>query len=121
LRGDAYLSLVQIEAIGIHDLGPYGNKVVHGLFFVVILGTDYGIRPKNRVRTEYEIHSCYGLLDLIRLAITDFIQVVTWNIRGQYTYLRLLINGAFDRYTLSVEPIVNHDLNKMFSRVSIEI
>ena len=43
LRGECPVGLVQIEAIGIHDLGPGRNKVIHELLLAVILGIDFCI------------------------------------------------------------------------------
>lgn len=42
----------QVKAVGIHHLDPGGNKVIHELFFVVILSIDLGVRSKNRVRSK---------------------------------------------------------------------
>lgn len=39
----------QIEAVGVHDLGPGRYEIAHELFRVVILCVDFRVRPQDRV------------------------------------------------------------------------
>jgi hypothetical protein len=45
----------EVEAIGVHDLVPGGDEVVHEPPFAVVLGVDRGVRAQNRVRAEHEV------------------------------------------------------------------
>jgi hypothetical protein len=68
--------LNEVEAIGVHDLGPGGDEVVDELLLIVVLRIDLGIGAQDRVRAEHQIHACRRPLDLAGLAVADLVEVV---------------------------------------------
>lgn len=67
-----------VEAIGVHDFAPSSHEVVDEFLLVIILGVDFGVSAKNRVRTEDEIDACGHPFDVTGLAIADFVEVATY-------------------------------------------
>ena len=67
-----------VEAIGVHDFAPSSHEVVDEFLLVIILGVDFGVSAKNRVRTEDEIDAGGHPLDVTRLAIAYFVEVASY-------------------------------------------
>ena len=63
-RPDWLVLVRQIEAIGVHHLGPGRNEVADKLLGVVVLCIDLGEAAQDRVRAEYQIGAGGGEADL---------------------------------------------------------
>src|SRR6185437_15802412 len=59
----------EVVAIGIHDLGPGGNKVFHELLLRSRTGIDLCESTQLRVRTEDQIDPCSGPLERVGFAV----------------------------------------------------
>jgi hypothetical protein len=70
--------LAEIEAIGVHDLGPGGDEVVDELLLVVVLGVDLGIGAQDGVGAEHQVDAGRRPLDLAGLAVADLVGCRRW-------------------------------------------
>src|ERR1700749_4734486 len=63
----------EIEAVGVHHLGPRRHEVLHELLFRIRHAIDFRERTKLRVRAEDQVDAGGGPLDRVGLAIAALI------------------------------------------------
>jgi len=68
---------VEIEAIGVHHLGPRGHEVLNELLLGVCACIDFRERAELRVRSEDQVYTRPDPPGRIRLAIPSFAHIFT--------------------------------------------
>src|SRR5690606_23928622 len=61
----------EVEAVGVHHLGPRRHEVAHELVLRIRGPIDLRKRAKLRVRAEDQVHARAGPLEITRLAIVS--------------------------------------------------
>ena len=72
----AGVRLEEVEAVGVHDLGPGGDEVLHELLLGIAGAVGFGQRPQLRVRTENQIRAGASPFHGAGLAILAFEEIV---------------------------------------------
>src|SRR5262249_19626802 len=67
----------EIEAIGVHHLGPGRHEILHERLFRVRTRIDFGEGAKLRVRAEDQVDTRAGPFQLMCLAVAALVKVVT--------------------------------------------
>ena len=65
--------LREVEAVGVHHLGPGRHEVLHELLLRVRAGIDFREGAKLRVRTEDQVDAGAGPLDRLGLAVAALV------------------------------------------------
>src|SRR3546814_12878939 len=95
----------QVEAVGVHHLGPGGDKVVHELVARVGGGIDLRQGPQLRVRPEHQVYARAGPFLFIGPSAGDGESAVL----GKCVSVRVALGG---RGLLKKKPIPLSDMFK---------